>query len=61
MLKESLAIELGYMPVGHAVGKDYEMTEGPTPCLARPQQRSSASVAQDGLTFSQPVNSFATL
>ena len=32
----------------------------PTPNLARPQQRSSASVAQDGLTFSQPVDSFAT-
>ena len=32
----------------------------PTPNLARPQQRSSASVAQDGLTFSQPVDSCAT-
>ena len=30
------------------------------PRLARPQQRSSASVAQDGLTFSQPVDTFAT-
>ena len=32
----------------------------PTPDLTRPQQRSSASVAQDGLTFSQPDISFAT-
>ena len=32
----------------------------PTPNLARPQQRSSASVTQDGLTFSQPVDTFAT-
>ena len=32
----------------------------PTPDLSRPQQRISASVAQDGLTFSQPVDSFAT-
>ncbi len=32
----------------------------PSPDLARPQQRSSASVTQDGLTFSQPVDSFAT-
>ncbi len=32
----------------------------PTPDLARPQQRSSASVTQDGLTFSQPVDTFAT-
>ena len=32
----------------------------PTLDLARPQQRSSASVAQDGLTFSQPVDTFAT-
>ena len=31
-----------------------------TPDLAHPQQRSSASVTQDGLTFSQPVDSFAT-
>ena len=35
-------------------------TERPTPNLSRPRQRSSASVAQDGLTFSQPVESFAT-
>ena len=34
--------------------------ERPTPDLTRPQQKSSASVAQDGLTFSQPVDSFAT-
>ena len=32
----------------------------PTPDLASPPQRSSASVAQDGLTFSQPADSFAT-
>lgn len=32
----------------------------PTPDRARPQQRSSVSVAQDGLTFSQPISSFAT-
>ena len=32
----------------------------PTPDLSRPQQWISASVAQDGLTFSQPVDSFAT-
>ena len=34
--------------------------ERPTPNLARPQQRISALVAQDGLTFSQPVDLFAT-
>ena len=34
--------------------------ERPTPNLSRPQQKSYASVAQDGLTFSQPVDSFAT-
>ena len=34
--------------------------ERPSPDLTRPQQKSSASVAQDGLTFSQPVDSFAT-
>ena len=32
----------------------------PTPDLTRPQQRSSASAAQDGLTFSQPINPIAT-
>ena len=34
--------------------------ERPTPDLTRPQQKSSASVTQDGLTFSQPVDTFAT-
>ena len=32
----------------------------PIPDLARPQQKSSVSVAQEGLTFSQPVDSFDT-
>ena len=31
------------------------------PAVARPLQKRSASVAQDGLTFSQPVVSIATL
>ena len=37
-----------------------EIFRRPTRSLARPQQRISASVAQDGLTFSQPVVSVAT-
>ena len=55
--------------VAKAAGKEAEacikgshtnFIERPTPNLARPQQRSSASVAQDGLTYSQPVDTFAT-
>ena len=37
-----------------------EAEDGPSPDLARSRNRSYSSVAQDGLTFSQPVASFAT-
>ena len=62
----------GYAYCIKEAGDDPDVTNGievraeagaerrPTPDLARPQQRSSASVTQDGLTFSQPVDSFAT-
>ncbi|MBR1800734.1 MAG: hypothetical protein IJ767_04475 [Bacteroidaceae bacterium] len=54
--------------VSHGNRPSRPTTERPTPSrpsrptldLTRPQQRSSASVAQDGLTFSQPDISFAT-
>ncbi len=40
--------------------REERRNERPTPGFARPQQTSSASVTQDGLTSSQPVDSFAT-
>ncbi len=40
--------------------REEKRNERPTPGFARPQQTSSASVTQDGLTSSQPVDSFAT-
>ena len=69
VLEEKDPDKLYIRVVAKAAGKEAEacikgshtnFIERPTPNLARPQQRSSASVTQDGLTFSQPVDTFAT-